>query len=218
MSCSSLISLLVDEPIVVVEMNPLNVSGSLFSVEHEAVERAVSKRIQHFTAGRVCARRALQVLGLSVPTAIPMGEDGAPQWPPGFIGSISHTEGWCAAAVAPRSRVRAVGIDIEQADPLKVSLIRHICTDKERFWLVDRSDSALMAKIIFSAKESLYKCQYPLTGQFLGFQDAAIELGNQSFKAIFLRDVGEFRIGDTIVGRFVINKGLVATACSIQVL
>jgi 4'-phosphopantetheinyl transferase EntD len=206
---------LLDPPIVVREMDPREVSGSLLQEEQAAVARAVHKRVQHFTAGRVCARQGLKALGLGADTAIVAAQDRAPLWPEGFVGSISHTDDWCAAAVARSEQVRAIGIDLENASPLKDELLSHICTEQERGFLRQSENAALLAKVVFSAKEAFYKCQYPLSKQYLGFHDAEVRLGEGRFSASFQKPAGPFSLGDTIVGRFLVEDGLVATACVI---
>ncbi len=196
-------------------MDPREVSGSLLEEERAAVARAVHKRVQQFTAGRVCARQGLEALGLHADTAIVAAEDRAPLWPEGVVGSISHTDDWCAAAVAPSAQVRAIGIDLESASPLKDELLPRICTEQERRFVGQSAHPPLLAKVVFSAKEAFYKCQYPLSKQYLGFHDAEVRLGDGWFSASFLKSAGPFSVGDTITGRFLVEDGLVATTCVI---
>jgi 4'-phosphopantetheinyl transferase EntD len=59
------------------------------------------------------------------------------------------------------------------------------------------------ALVIFSAKESLYKAQYPRTGQFLGFKAVCVRLfdcGQVDY--VFQVSVGPFRVGDVCHGRW----------------
>lgn len=198
------------------EMDPHTVQRGLLRAEQEAVAGAAQTRIEQFTAGRLCSRIALSRLGVAVATPIPRGEDRAPIWPKGFVGSITHTDSWCAAAVARAEDFRSIGIDLEPATPLRESLWRRICTAKERDWLHDLPEAGLTGKVLFSAKESVYKCQYPLTTKFLGFHAVEVELGNGSFRAVFQQEAGEFRPGDVIEGRYVIEEGLVAAACELR--
>ena len=183
--------------------------------EQEAIAGAAQTRIEQFTAGRVCSRIALGRLGVATTTPVLRGEDRAPIWPPGFVGSISHTDTWCAAAVARVEDVRSIGIDLEPATPLKESLWRRVCTPKERDWLHALSAPGLTGKVIFSAKESVYKCQYPITSKFLGFQAVQLELGDESFRAVFEQEAGEFKPGDVMTGRYLVEDGLVATSCEL---
>jgi 4'-phosphopantetheinyl transferase EntD len=207
---------LLSDDIETEEVDPHAVGGGLLRAEKEAVEGATQTRIEQFTAGRVCSRIALARLGVAATTPIERGEDRAPIWPPGFIGSISHTDTWCAAAVARIGEIRSLGIDLEPATPLKEALWRRVCTKGERDRLCDLSDPGLMGKILFSVKEAVYKCQYPITTQFLGFHAVEVEVGDGSFQAVFRQEAGEFKPGDTLSGRYLVEDGLVATACELR--
>jgi 4'-phosphopantetheinyl transferase EntD len=206
---------LLGAPVETEEVDPHSVEMGLLKAEQEAVTGAAQTRIDQFTAGRVCSRIALGRFGVASTTPIPRGEDRAPIWPPGFVGSISHTDTWCAAAVARHEDVRSIGIDLEPATPLKESLWRRVCTPKERDWLQELPDPGLTGKILFSAKEAVYKCQYPITTKFLGFHAVEVEIGDGSFRAIFQQEAGEFQPGDVMSGRYLVEEGLVATACEL---
>ncbi len=67
--------------------------------------------------------------------------------------------------------------------------------------------------LFFSAKESAYKAQYPLTGKFLGFHALSIDLDLEvgAWRATFREPAGEFAIGDRIDGRWRRSDGLIAT-------
>lgn len=216
MARRTLFDRLLEPRVATEEIDPRSVDGDLLGPEHEAITGAVHRRIEQFTAGRVCARRGLTRLGLHAETAVPQGEDRAPIWPDGFVGSITHMEFWCAAAVARASEVRAIGIDLEPSTPLKEAVVNRICTPSEREWLAEASDPGLMAKVVFSAKEAIYKCQYPLTREFLGFHAVALQLHEGSFRAVFQQDAGEFREGDGISGRYLVEDGVVATSCALR--
>lgn len=199
--------------VVAVEARPADVDGRLLPQEEVVVRRAVETRRREFTAGRVLARRALGELGVP-PVAIPSGDDRAPVWPEGVVGSITHTRGYCAVVVARRERVGSLGIDAELGEPLREGLWRRVCTERERSWLADRpvGERGLLAKVVFSVKECLYKAQYPLTLQFLGFQDVEAELDPDqgSFEIVFGRAAGtRFGAGDRLAGRFRQVDGLI---------
>jgi 4'-phosphopantetheinyl transferase EntD len=149
---------------------------ALFPEEACSVARAVDKRVQEFAAGRICARRLLAMFGVN-DFALRVGEDRQPVWPEGLAGSITHTCGFCAAVVALRSDMSAVGIDSELAGSVKPELWNSICTPSEVGWLqsLPGGQQVGAATLVFSAKEAFYKCQYPLTGQFLGFHDVRVE-------------------------------------------
>lgn len=198
------------------EVDPHSVGGGLVSAERDAIEGAATTRVEQFTAGRVCSRLALSRFGVASTTPILRGEDRAPIWPKGYVGSITHTDTWCAAAVARDDVMRAIGIDLEPATPLKEALWRRVCTRAERERLRELPNSGLMGKILFSAKESVYKCQYTLTAQFLGFQAVEVEVGDGLFRAVFQQGVGEFQPGDVMEGKYLVEDGLVASACELR--
>ena len=41
------------------------------------------------------------------------GQDRAPLWPDGFVGSISHARGVCAAVAASRADAASLSLDVE---------------------------------------------------------------------------------------------------------
>lgn len=168
------------------ELGPPGVAYSLCRLDGElqplwATELTVSasmskKRQREFTAGRTCARQALAKLG-HVPVALAIGPGRAPVWPAGIIGSISHTDEIAIAAVARQAEIRSLGIDVESADPLEAKLLSLVCRDEERTALADcGSQTGTAAKLIFSAKESVYKCLWPVTGMFLEFHTIGIRI------------------------------------------
>ena len=105
-----------------------------------------------------------------------MGDDRRPLWPDTLAGSITHTPGFCAAAVAERARLGSVGLDSEVAGGVDEKLWPAICLPQELAWLdeLPREERAAAATLLFSAKEALYKCQYPLFAQRLDFHDIQI--------------------------------------------
>jgi 4'-phosphopantetheinyl transferase EntD len=114
-----------------------------------------------------------------------MGPDRLPVWPEGIIGSISHCHGLCAAAVARKEDILGLGLDVEPAEPLDTDLFSFILTDRERRLLKapEAHPLPLWLRILFSAKESTYKCLHPLTKRVLDFRD--IELTFRPVEAVF---------------------------------
>ena len=148
----------------------------LLPAEAQYLGKAVLKRAREFAAGRLCARALLAEFGI-LDFAIEVGEARQPVWPDALVGSITHTAGFCAAVVAEKSRVAAIGVDCELAGSVKPELWPSICTSEEIQWLNSLPQASRMdaATLIFSAKEAFYKCQYPLTGERLTFHDARVE-------------------------------------------
>ncbi len=150
----------------------------LYPDEEELISRAVDKRRREFRTVRHCARRALRQLGLP-PVPVLRGERGEPQWPPGIVGSMTHCGGYRAAAVAHSCDLRTLGIDAEPHQPLPAGVLDAIALADEH-----RNLSALAAadnatcwdRILFCAKETVYKAWFPLTHSWLGFEDAAVTI------------------------------------------
>lgn len=155
--------------------------AELFPQEAAIVARAVAKRRREFTTGRYCARVALGKLGVP-PGPILTGERGAPRWPPGIVGSITHCDGYRAAAVAQAGDVRAIGLDAEPNDPLPRGVLDAVSLPVERARLAVLAAAApaprpvAWDRLLFSAKESIYKAWFPLTGRWLGFEDADVTI------------------------------------------
>lgn len=161
--------------------------SQLSATERQAVQRAIPARQREFATGRVQARRLLQGLGVA-PAALLPGPDRDPLWPEGVAGSISHNRECCAVAVCPVSHSRSLGIDVEFTTPLEPELWERILTPRElsRLAQAPASERGSIAKLIFSAKESLYKYQYPLTRERLEFHEVEIELdrARRSFEVL----------------------------------
>lgn len=156
---------------------------ALWDEEAAAVARAIPKRRTEFAAGRCAARAAMAEIGFA-PTAILQGGDRAPIWPAGLAGSIAHCDTCCVSVVALQEHYAALGVDVEPATPLADDLIAVICTPAERAWLAGETDPGLAAKMIFSAKEAVYKAQYPLTRRIIGFDAVTLDMTADAFRVV----------------------------------
>jgi 4'-phosphopantetheinyl transferase EntD len=105
------------------------------------------------------------------------GHHREPLWPPSIVGSITHTHGYAAAVVARERDLRALGIDCEVVDSVDEDLWSRICTptELERLTRLPLEERGRQAALIFAAKEAFYKCQFPLTHQWVGFEDVVVE-------------------------------------------
>ncbi len=144
--------------------------------EWDGIRHCAPKRIHDFTAGRMCARRALQGLGVR-DFSLRVGPDRCPLWPRGVIGSITHTQGYSAAVVARADAVAALGIDTEVISAVHARLWPSICTcaELERLRQLDPESRIRAAALTFAAKEAYFKCQYPLTHELLGFEAVQLD-------------------------------------------
>ena len=193
----------------------------VFPGEEDLVANAVEGRRREFVTARRCAREALAELG-HAPAAIRSGPKREPQWPAGVVGSITHTAGFRAAAVAPRSIFASIGIDSEQNGPLPNGIEESITVAGEPEMLA-ALDSAFprtqWSRLLFSAKESIYKAWYPLTSRWLGFEDARLTIDPAgTFAARLLIDGARTDGGPPLTelrGRFLVAQGLIATAVAV---
>lgn len=213
---------LADARVVVAEMDPRAAmpGAGLFAEEAALVDKAVLTRRQQFTAARLLARQALQRLG-QAPVPLLNDEQRVPIWPQGIVGTITHTHVWCGVAVARAGEVTGLGADVEQATPLELNLWDRICRPEERDFLRAQPEPArgLLAKAIFSAKESIYKALYPSVRVFLDFQGMLVELapapgdGEWTWRATLQVAWGSLSPGQGFApGRLRIERELIASA------
>ncbi|WP_129766298.1 4'-phosphopantetheinyl transferase superfamily protein [Streptomyces sp. L-9-10] len=150
----------------------------LFPEEAALMAGRRRRRRAQFATARACARRALAELGLAPGPLLP-GAGGAPQWPDGVVGSITHCDGYRAAVAARATDVAALGIDAEPAGPLPRGVLGLIASTTERAAL-DRlaaeRPGVCWDRLLFSAKEAVYKAWFPATERWLGFAEAEVRL------------------------------------------
>jgi enterobactin synthetase component D len=179
---------------------------------------AVDKRKAEFLAGRYAARHALAELRKEADVA--RGANGLPIWPKGVVGSITHASGFAAAAVASDAMYVSLGIDAETVmNENTAKSVQRTITSERELSLVEAMFSAgpagalqsrtLPLTLVFSAKESFYKCVYPLTAEFLEFSDVELVScradapGRGVFALRLLKDLAfGFMSGSELTGRF----------------
>lgn len=143
------------------------------AAEAPLIAKAVDKRRREFTTARHCARQAMTRIGVE-PVPILRGEKGAPIWPDGVVGSLTHCDGYRAAVVAYSLQVRSLGIDAEPHESLPDGVLDHTSIASEREVLATRPADLHWDRLLFCAKEATYKAWFPLTQRWLGFEDAHI--------------------------------------------
>ena len=194
---------------------PRDDAHDLMPEERDSLPNAVDRRIREFAAGRRAARLAMIDLGLP-PRAVPAGRDRAPRWPRGTTGSISHTDRVCVAALARASQFRALGVDIEDDADLPAGVLPEICSPSELAWLSIQPAArrGRLARLIFSAKECAYKCQYAISKALVGFDAFEItpDLEIGQFEATFTQSVRGFGARSRLTGRFSLGQGVIVTA------
>lgn len=151
-----------------------------------------SERRAEYFSGRRCAHAVMVEEGYP---ALPVLRhlDRSPVWPLNIVGSITHGASLAAAIIKKRyvTNVLNIGIDIEDLSrEIRTDISKTTLTDWERDrWSVESMETSQEARIIFSIKETIYKCFYPVHHVYLGFHDAEItELGSDYFSARLLKN------------------------------
>jgi 4'-phosphopantetheinyl transferase EntD len=192
-------------------------SVTLFAEEEVALRRVGPKRRRDFITSRYAARTALAHFGLD-PAPLPPRSRRGPRWPDGIVGSITHCDEFSAAAVARADRVASLGIDAEPNLPLPPDVLRMIARPDELEMLAELDPSAGVCwdRLLFSAKEALYKAWSPLLGTWLGFDDAAVifSASERAFRAHLRTPLSPNASADaeTVEGRWGVLRGVIGTA------
>ena len=192
--------------------------GVLFPAEEEIIAHAVAARRREYAAVRSCARACLGRLGYARVPILP-GVGGAPTWPAGVQGSMTHCAGYAAAAVGLLPRFSAIGIDAEPDAPLPDGVLDLVATPAEQARLAVTQlepDSPNWDRLLFGAKEAVYKSWFPLVGEWLDHQEAEILFDPQdgTFAALLSRDglIVDSRQIRRLHGRWIRKRGILVTA------
>ncbi|MBJ8344969.1 4'-phosphopantetheinyl transferase superfamily protein [Antrihabitans sp. YC2-6] len=191
-------------------------------LEESMISRAVEKRRREFIGARHCAREAMAKLGVE-PGPVLRGDRNVPVWPRGLVGSLTHCEGYRGAALGYSMQFRSVGIDAEPHGPLPEGVLDHVSLPEERTWLAAQGGEIHWDRLLFCAKEATYKAWFPLTGRWLGFEDAHITFTADGVTGTFHSELlisGEVTDGGTPLrtfdGRWLMSDGLVLTTIAVS--
>lgn len=150
----------------------------LYEEEKELLIRYSFKRQVDFCKGRYCSRKALEKMGYHY-SPIVRDEHGAPIWPEGATGSISHSGDIAAAVVVPNASIQGIGLDIQNMYVIFPSSVLSILLHDDEvsaFLSVPEKLSDLYAYAIFSAKESAIKCFYTIFGYLVNLNEVVVEM------------------------------------------
>ena len=205
----------------------------LSRAELEVVARSSQRRRQDFAAGRACAHAATSAWGFDSQSLLP-DDHGVPQWPGGISGSITHTHGYALAATLWQltvicdshnyaigvGRLASVGVDAEHIDSVGADVYDMIFTALERDSLarLHGPERQWAATAMFVAKEAFYKAQYPLTVEWIGFEEANVTVESSRLRLAWSETPssrligpgpwlgGLARRGDAAVAAFVLSQ------------
>lgn len=187
----------------------------LFPEEARVIRNAQPKRHREFATVRACARDALRSLGLGETAVIP-GLGGAPQWPAEVVGSMTHSAGFCAAAVSKDTTLAGLGIDAEPNDNLPVGVLEAIASTAEiamvRRWQLTNADVA-WDRLLFCAKEAAYKAWFPSHQRVLTHENARVTLDLGTFTAV-LNDPATAATCE-IAGQWIATQAFICAAATL---
>jgi len=183
-------------------------ASELSLAEQSLIASWATHRQHEFATGRLCARRALAVLGLDGGNLLPDG-DGVPQWPTGLVGSISHSRGVVIAVAARSADCSLLGLDLEKTNRLRAAAIRKVVHPLEADFV---AGDQVKASILFSLKEAFYKAQFPRWRTTGNFHDLALgvdmEAGSAQVVEIdarFAPNLAQLRFGFRLVDDYVVS-------------
>jgi 4'-phosphopantetheinyl transferase EntD len=221
---SRLVEALFPVAVVAAELAETASAQLLTEAEFACISHCYEKRIEQFASGRACAHRALEELGWEEFSLLP-APDRQPVWPDGVTGSITHTEGYCAAVAARRGALRGLGLDSEEVARVHAEVWPGITAPQELTALqsLPPSEAQQQAALLFAAKEAFYKSQFPLTAEWLKFADVVIECtalptahSPGSFRVLPQRDMRITReLPGTIAGRFCLHGRYLTAALAL---
>lgn len=173
----------VEGPVAMAHSFDLGDVADLWPGELDVVANAVPARRTEFAAGRACARSALRRIGAEPVSIVPVGTGPywarrAPRWPDQVVGSLTHTTGYAAAVAGRRPDVVSLGLDAERNDPLPDGILEHVSLSVERTRVAGLSPGAGVAwdRLLFSAKEAVFKAWFFVERSWLGFEECQIDL------------------------------------------
>lgn len=183
--------------------------------------KSVLKRRAEYFAGRYCAIRALQQVGVET-VFIDTGQNREPIWPTPFIGSISHSSNHAVALIEHRSQYLGIGIDIEDEVSAKtMSNVESQIVNEQEVSIIsqDIHQKAILFTLAFSVKEAFFKAAYSTVGRYFGFDAVSIvdinfDKGTVSFKLNETLD-DKLRQGMLVQGLFKILPNKQVVTCVI---
>jgi len=186
----------------------------LFPEEERAISEAVPKRRREFSAGRHCARLAMAQLGYAG-CAIPSGIDRAPIWPSGLIGSITHSERYCAVTIARSHHFKSIGIDLEAIKAVPAEVSERVLRPDEidPLDLGASPDGADWLTLHFCLKEAAYKAFYHLFRRIIDFQEMKISVNRRARSFFAEAAVEGLKCAPVFHGKYLVKDEIICAAC-----
>ncbi|MDP3980812.1 MAG: 4'-phosphopantetheinyl transferase superfamily protein [Chlamydiota bacterium] len=208
------------------DTDPITLATQFDIIIEPQLNNAIPRRKIEFIAGRYCASKAIQQTKSLTPKRVKINMDRSPQWPKGYVGSITHTQTFASAAVASMYHLRSIGIDSEKILERKdADQIAFLILSKEEMkrYKTQFSSYFLFEEFItlsLCAKESIYKCLNPIVHQFIDFHDLDIvdfDFSNNFFWIRLQKDLGcKLKRAREIKGSFECIDSMIHTAIELM--
>lgn len=199
-------------PLLLSRVNEGEGEPSPFVLEQAHLFRSTKRRRQYIL-GRLAAEEMLRSL-IDDSSPITNGPRGEPIWPPGVVGSITHTSSIAIAVGALAEVVRGVGVDAEEKTRrISEGVIEKISRDEERRWIYEKTDEVNeRALTLFSVKESIFKALYPTYRRELSFKDAQVTIGPAGDITALLSHVSsDMTIQEELTGQVISDPSFIVT-------
>jgi len=212
------------------KLDPLLCSGSpqdladKYSITlPDNIRNATNKRAFEYLGGRICASQALRAMGCCEVGQLLSTYDRIIDWPAGYRASISHSAGMATAVAVRSSDILSIGVDLELAmsgDKASRLAPRLLTSEEIHGGIIRPNESGIQTTLIFSAKESLFKCLYPIIRVYFGFQDAScIKIDHSKSTMVFKlnRQLSDrFHLNYQLDVWFKVKGNFVETLCWVQ--
>jgi len=154
-------------------------------------------RLAEFATGRASLRFIIERLTGRV-TPVEIGERREPIFPRDVVGSITHSTGVVATAVAPAAIFAGIGLDMEVASSVSVELLSLVISASEACAKPANLECSVWLAMHFAGKEAVFKAIHPIIRRYIDFHDIELSFSGSNF-------VATPRTGDASVRRQRIN-------------
>jgi len=181
------------------------------------LKHAVEKRKCDYLLGRLCAEAAISALTGEKGVILDFSKTGAPKWPKGVVGSISHNSNLVLSVCALKSNCVGIGIDCEEVlinSTFKDIKSIFISADEEQFLNSFGKPLNLLGTLLFSFKEATFKALFPLVNSYFDFKDFSvtnIDFEEKTIQGYITKNISDIiKTGFEVQGHFSIdNKNII---------
>jgi 4'-phosphopantetheinyl transferase EntD len=168
-----------------------------------SADRSALLASAHDRAVACCMRSLLVRSGIDEDTTIATGDGGNREWPRGFVGSLTHKGTVVLGAIATSVPVQLIGIDLERLDRADLGDIEAMVAPEGLPSGIDAERGTLVS---FSAKEAVFKAQFPATRRRLEFSDVQLiwTCDGENMRAAVRCPVAGLVVRASFVGRWVV--------------